>query len=117
MKSNIISADVYNNLTEFTFSISQHFCKFAKMLGALAPSKQWTMAADVSIFMFRTIESPITRALSSGFSVGASLSWENLFDVLIGMEEQCSTMPTMPHCHSVALLHGPIRNRTMYMAH
>ncbi len=43
--------------------------------------------AGVSIFMFHTIESPITRALSSGFSVGASLSGENLFDVLIGTEE------------------------------
>ncbi len=38
---------------------------------------------------FRTIESPITRPLSSGFSVGASLSGENLFNVLIGMEERC----------------------------
>ncbi len=47
------------------------------------------MVAGVSIFMFRTIESPITRALSSGFSVGASLSGENLFDVLIGPEERC----------------------------
>ncbi len=59
------------------------------MSGALAPSKQWTMVAGVSIFTFRTIESPITRALSSGFSVGASLSGENLFNVLIRMEEQC----------------------------
>ncbi len=42
--------------------------------------KQWTMVAGVSIFTFRTIESPITRALSPGFSVGASLSGENLFD-------------------------------------
>ncbi len=42
--------------------------------------------AGVSIFTFRTIESPITRALSPGFSVGASLSGENLFDVLIGTE-------------------------------
>ncbi len=48
--------------------------KFAKMSGALAPGKQWTMVAGVSIFTFRTIESPITRALSPGFSVGASLS-------------------------------------------
>ncbi len=45
--------------------------------------------AGVSIFTFRTIESPITRALSPGFSVGASLSGENLFDVLIGTEERC----------------------------
>ncbi len=37
----------------------------------------------------RTIVSPITRSLSSGFSVGASLSGENLFDVLIGAEERC----------------------------
>ncbi len=58
--------------------------KFAKMSGALAPGKQWTMVAGVSIFMFRTIESPITRALSSGFSGG-----ENLFNVLIGMEKLC----------------------------
>ncbi len=63
--------------------------KFAKMSGALAPGKQWTMVAGVSIFTFRTIESPITRALSPGFSVGASLSGENLFDVLIGTEERC----------------------------
>ncbi len=63
--------------------------KFAKMSGALAPSKQWTMVAGVSIFTFRTIESPITRALSSGLSVGASLSEENLFEVLIGTEERC----------------------------
>ncbi len=53
--------------------------KFAKKSGALALGKQWTMVAGVSIFTFRTIESPITRALSSGFSVGASLSGENLF--------------------------------------
>ncbi len=63
--------------------------KFAKMSGTLAPSKQWTMVAGVSIFTFHTIELPITRALSPGFSVGASLSGENLFDVLIGMEERC----------------------------
>ncbi len=63
--------------------------KFAKMSGALAPGKQWTMVAGVSIFTFRTIESPITRTLSPGFSVGASLSGENLFDVLIGTEERC----------------------------
>ncbi len=36
--------------------------------------------AGVSIFPFHTIESPIPRAFSSGFSVGASLSGENLFD-------------------------------------
>ncbi len=59
------------------------------MSGALAPGKQWTMSAGVSIFTFRTNESPITRAFSSGFSVGASLSGENLFDVLLGMEEWC----------------------------
>ncbi len=76
--------------------------KFAKMLGALDPGKQWTVVAGVSIFTFRTIESPITRALSSGFSVGASLSGENLFNVLIGTEEQCfdprlcSLSPTFP---------------------
>ncbi len=58
------------------------------MPGALGPGKKWTMVAGVSIFTFRTIESPITRALSSGFSVGMSLSGENLFDVLIGMEKQ-----------------------------
>ncbi len=51
------------------------------MSGALAPGKQWTMMGGVSILTFRTIESPITRALSSGFSVGALLSGENLFDV------------------------------------
>ncbi len=60
-----------------------------KMSGTQAPGKQWTSVTGVSIFMFRTIESLITRALSSGFSVGASLSGENLFNVLIGMEEQC----------------------------
>ncbi len=43
----------------------------------------------MSNFMFGTIESPITRALSSGFSVGASLSGEKLLDVLIGTEERC----------------------------
>ncbi len=59
------------------------------MSGALAPGKQWTMVAGVSIFTFRTIELPITRALSSVFSVGASLSGENLFNVLIGTEEWC----------------------------
>ncbi len=41
------------------------------------------------IFTFRKIELPITRALSSGLSVGASLSGDNLFDVLIGTEVQC----------------------------
>ncbi len=63
--------------------------KFAKMSGALAPAKQWTMVAGVSIFMFRTIESPITRALSLGFSLGASLSGEKLLNVLIVTEERC----------------------------
>ncbi len=85
-KSNIISADVNNNLTEFTFSISQHFLNLPR---CQTPGKKWTMVAVVSIFTFRTVESPITRALSSGFSVGASLSGENLFNVLIGMEERC----------------------------
>ncbi len=91
--------------------------KFAKMSGTLATGKQWTMVAGVSIVTFRTIESPITRALSSGFSVGASLSGENLFNILIRMQELCFYpeffMP--PHCHPIALLHGLIRNRTMYM--
>ncbi len=59
------------------------------MSGTLAPGKQWTMVAGASIFTFHTIELPITRALSSGFSVGASLRGEKLFDVLIGSEEQC----------------------------
>ncbi len=80
--------DVDNNLTEFTFSISITF-KFAKMSGALAPGKHWTMVAGVSIFTYCIIESPITRTFSSGFSVGASLSGENLFNVLIGTEEWC----------------------------
>ncbi len=73
-----------NNLTEFTFSISQHFyiCQDVTRSGS---GKQLTMVAGVSIFMFRTIKSPITRALSSGFS----LSGENLFGVLIGTEERC----------------------------
>ncbi len=62
---------------------------FATMSGALAPGKQCTMVAGVSIFTFRSIELPITRALSSGFSVGAWLSGENLFNVLIGTEERC----------------------------
>ncbi len=47
--------------------------------------------AGVSIFTFCTIESPITRVLSSGFSVGASLSVENLFDVLITNSSQVET--------------------------
>ncbi len=81
--------------------------KFVKMPGALAPGKQWTMVAGVSIFTFRTIESPITRALSSGFS----LSGENLFNVLIGMEERCFD-PRLGH--PGALLHGLYRSRTMY---
>ncbi len=75
------------------------------MSGALAPGKQWAMVAGVSIITLRTIESPITRALSSGFSVGASLSGENLFNVLIGMEEWCFvprlgrlTVPQLPCC-------------------
>ncbi len=44
-----------------------------------------TMVAGVSIFMVHTIESSITRALSSGFSVGASLNGENLFDVSVAI--------------------------------
>ncbi len=72
------------------------------MSGALAPGKQWTVVAGVSIFTFLTIESPITRAVSSGFSVGASLSGENLFDVLIGMKERCFDRRigrlTVTHC-------------------
>ncbi|MGL5153969.1 MAG: hypothetical protein ACRC9H_03430, partial [Aeromonas veronii] len=63
--------------------------KFALMSGALAPGKHVTMVAGVSIFTFRVIESPMTRALSTEFSVGASLSGENLFDVLTGTEEWC----------------------------
>jgi len=46
------------------------------------------MFAGVSIFMFCVIESPITRALSTGFSVGVSLSRENLFVMVIRMEER-----------------------------
>ncbi len=53
------------------------------MSGALAPGKHMTMVAGVSLFTFLTIESPITRAHSSGFSVGASLSGENLFRSLL----------------------------------
>ncbi len=45
--------------------------------------------AGVTIFTFHTIESPITISLPSGFSVSASLSGKNLFDVLIGTEERC----------------------------
>ncbi len=78
--------------------------KFAKMSGALAPSKQWTMVAGVSIFTFRTIESPITRALSPGFSVGASLSGENLFDVLIRTEERCFAASLSPSCPAAQAL-------------
>ncbi len=33
------------------------------MSGTLAPGKQWTVAAGVSIFTFHTIESPITMGL------------------------------------------------------
>ncbi len=77
--------------------------KFAKMSGTLAPGKQWTMVAGVSIFMFRTIESPITRALSSGFSCfnrnGKAVFWP---------------VPMPPHSHPISLLHGLIRNQTMY---
>ncbi len=48
----------------------------------------------------------ITRALSPGFSVGASLSGENLFDVLIGTEERCfDPRLCCPHSPPVALLH------------
>ncbi len=61
--------------------------------------------------MFRTIESSITRAFSSGFSVGASLSGENLFNVLVRTEERCFdprlcrlAVPKLP------CLHGLIRN-------
>ncbi len=82
--------------------------KFTKMSGTLAPGKQWTMVAGVSFFTFCTIESPITRILSSGFSVGASLSGLNLFDLL---KERCFDPP---HSHPVALLQGLYRNRTMY---
>jgi len=60
--------------------------------------------------MFRTIESPITRALSSGFSVGASLSGENLFNVLIRTEEQCFdfllcrlTVTQLPCCRGAVI--------------
>ncbi len=105
-KSNIISAEVNNNFTEFIFSISQHFYIFQDVRRS-GSRKQWTMVADVSIFTFRTVESPITRALSSSFSVGASLSGENLFNVLIGTEEQCFDSPNCP----AARAH---RNRTMY---
>ena len=59
------------------------------MSGALAPGKHVTMVAGVSIFTFRVIESPITRAHSTGFTVGVSLSGVNLFVMVIGTEEQC----------------------------
>ncbi len=64
------------------------------------------MVAGVSIFMFRTIESSITRALSSGFSVGASLSGENLFNVLIRTEERCFDYATSqsPNCPAAKAL-------------
>ncbi len=48
-KSNIISADVDNYLTEFTLALASTF-KFAKMPGDLAPSKQWTMVGLVYLF-------------------------------------------------------------------
>ncbi len=48
-----------------------------------------SLPPGVSMFTFHTTESAITRSLSSGFSVGASLSVENLFDVLIGTAERC----------------------------
>ena len=63
--------------------------KFALMSGALALGKHVTMVAGVSIFTFRVIKSPITRAQSTGLSVGVSLSGENLFNVVIGTEERC----------------------------
>ncbi len=44
-------------------------------------------------------------------SVGASLSGENLFDVLIGMEEHC--FDPRQGCLT-GCLHGLYRNRTMY---
>ncbi len=44
-------------LLNFRLVLASTF-KFAKMSGALAPGKQWTMVAGVSIFTFRTIESP-----------------------------------------------------------
>ncbi len=81
--------------------------KFVNMSGALAPGKQWTMVAGVSIFTFCTIELLITRALSSDFS----LSGENLFDVLIGTEE-LRFDPRLGH--PGALLHGLYRSQTMY---
>ncbi len=75
--------------------------------GATKSSHLETMVAGVFIFTFRTIESPITRALSSGFSVGASLSGENMFDVLIETEKRCFFPATRPlHSHPIALLHG-----------
>ncbi len=64
------------------------------------------MVAGVSIFTLRKLESPITRVLSSGFSVGASLSGENLFDVLIGLEERCFDTGLGHLSHPGALLHG-----------
>lgn len=61
------------------------------MMCALAPGRHLTIVAGVSICTFRTMESPITRALSLGFSVGASLRELNLFDV--GTDIQCFLPP------------------------
>ncbi len=75
-----------NNLMNVRLALANTF-KFAKMSGALAPGKHIDYGGWCLYFHVRTIESPITRAVSSGFSVGASLIGENLFYVLIGTEE------------------------------
>ncbi len=54
---------------------------------------------------------PITRALSSGFSVGASLSGKNLFNILT---HDCAASHS-PSCPALGGLCN--QNQIMYMAH
>jgi len=59
------------------------------MLGVLVFGKYLIMVVGVFIFTFRIIESLIIRVFLLGFLVGVLLSGENLFNVLIGIEERC----------------------------
>ncbi len=104
---------VWHRICNFThlFNIIFSDLRLVGHRTSLAPT--WiTILLNVRLALASTFKfAKMSGALDPGFSVGASLSGENLFDILIGTEEQCFD-PRLGH--PVALLHGLYRNRTMY---
>ena len=67
------------NLIVFTFTLGQQL-EMWFLVACLTPGIHLAMAACVESFMFGQIELPIARVC---FSVGASLSWENLLETWV----------------------------------